>query len=298
MDTATGSDDKNTAPVIDWKNLISHPAADMFPRMLDSEIKSLANSILLNGQMFPIMLTKDGEQILDGRNRVKAYQHPLLEGLEPVIEVYQGPLTPMDYVRSVNWERLHLSQSQRTALAVLLLPEAKRKAAERQQAGETLASVEAKGKAAEEVAKQMNVSKAQVERLAAVQKEAPEVFEAVKEGKSTVRAAHSKLPKKDKGKKAEKKVEKKPASTDGDIDRIIRTIENLQKCSLAIPGASEIVRTFCDADIEYAIDELNDVAVYLDKLVTQIHDAKRLRDNNRAALLAQKAANEIAVAAQ
>lgn len=192
---------------MEWTKLQPHPAADKFPRMVASELESLANSIRLNGQLFPVMLTADG-LILDGRNRLAAYSLAMMEGLEPWIETYSGSLTPNDYVRSVNWERMHLNPSQRASLAVLMLPKAKEEAKQRQgkRTDLTSASVDAEvknGKATAIVSDLMKVSPAQVERAAAIQKKNPEAFERIKEGKSTVRAEHAKLPPTDK--KAAKK---------------------------------------------------------------------------------------------
>src|ERR1700733_8896470 len=181
---------------MEWKELKAHPAAEMFPLMTGSDLESIAISIKQNGQLFPVVLTKEGDAILDGRNRIAAHKLDTLKGKEPWIEIYRGTLKPVDYVRSVNWERMHLSQSQRAALAVLLLPDAIREAEKRQKAGKTLASTEAEvGNAADVVAKRMNVSGAQVERAAAIKDANPAAFEKIKEGKSTVRAEHSKLPK-------------------------------------------------------------------------------------------------------
>ena len=183
---------------IDWQNLKAHPAADLFPRMVGSDLESLAISLKQDGQLFPVILTKDGDAILDGRNRIAAHKLDTLKGKEPWIEVYRGTLKPTDYVRCVNWERMHLSQSQRAALAVLLIPDETRAANERKLSAlkngkSSSASPDANGKAAEVVAKKMNVSPAQVERAARLQKENPEAFEKVKEGKASVKTEHSKL---------------------------------------------------------------------------------------------------------
>jgi hypothetical protein len=253
---------------IDWKNLKAHPAADMYPLMGKADLESLANNIRLTEQRFPVMLTPDG-LILDGRNRIAAYKLPLLEGLEPWIETYTGPLTPMDYVRSVNWERMHLSQSQRTALAVLLLPDARRKAAERELAGKkALASTDAPvGKAVNEVATKMNVAPAQVERLAAVQKEAPEAFEKVKEGKSTVRAEHAKLPKKT------KTTPKKPAPPTT-LDKVLKKIQQSHLLFLDVP-ASEY-SSLSDLDLDFYLDAFIDAQNALSRVV-ELMETERTR---------------------
>jgi len=280
---------EHPTPEMNWKTLTAHPAADMFPLMTASDVESLANNIRLNGQLFPITLTKDGKQILDGRNRLRAYQQPQLAGAEPWIETYKGSLTPVDYVRSVNWERMHLSQSQRTALAVLLLPDEKRKAAERQLAGKTLESTDAKvetGRAAEVAAKKMNVSKRQVERLAAVQKEAPEAFEKVKEGKSTVRAEHAKLPKK--AKAAPKKIAEADQEALGTKDAIKR-LEKVQQSSLSLLDVAASVYAATDTDAEYFIDAFTSVQNTLIELSNGIRKALQERKNLELALAREQA---------
>lgn len=255
---------------MDWQNLKPHEAANLFPLMTPSDRESLANSIRLNGQLFPIMLTKDGTEVLDGRNRLAAYKLPLLEGLEPWIETYQGSLTPMDYVRSVNWERMHLNQSQRAALAVLLLPEAKRKAAGRERSGKALASTDATvGKAAKEVADQMQVSTAQVERAARIKEEAPEAFEKIKEGKSTVRAEHKKLPKK-------KRTRGESPSDSEETKAALRLLEALQKKSLDLSGMSFVIASSA-TNAEYFTEALAGIQETLTSLMARINEENTRR---------------------
>jgi ParB-like chromosome segregation protein Spo0J len=179
---------------MEWKTLEAHPAADMFPLMVGSDLQSLASSIKKSKQLFPVIVGKDGK-VWDGRNRLAAHRLSTLEGWEPWIETYNGDLNAIDYVRAVNWERMHLNQSERARLAVLLSADAKREAKERQLSGKTVAAGEVKGPSADIVAKKMGVSRTQVERAERIRREAPEAFELLGKG-TTVRAEYAKLPKK------------------------------------------------------------------------------------------------------
>jgi hypothetical protein len=267
---------------IEWQNLKAHPAADLFPRMVGSDLESLANSIKRNGQLFPIMRYKDGS-VLDGRNRLAAFGLKVLSKVEPRIETYNGELSAVDYVRSVNWERMHLSQSQRTALAVLLLPEARRKAAEREKAG-TLASADATvGKAAEEVAAQMGVSSRQVERAVQIQKEAPEAFEKLHTSETTVRAEHAKLPKKKKTATPRPIGKSKTNPEDGAVERTPaqlarltgNRLEKLQQCIASMMDEVVTADAYAttDDDMDYFVDALADVQESLARLVRSIKEA-------------------------
>jgi ParB-like chromosome segregation protein Spo0J len=256
---------------IDWQNLKANPAADLFPRMVASDLESLANSIKRDGQKFPIILYKDGS-VLDGRNRLAAFGLEVLSKVEPQIETYNGELSPVDYVRVVNWERMHLSPAQRTHLAVLLLPEAKRKAATREKAG-TLASSDATvGKAAEEVAEVVKVSSAQVERGARIQREAPEGFDKLGTNETTVHAEYAKLPKK-KRKTPRPMVEmSKPKSEDGQltIKQANNQLEKLQEASTSLIGVEFVLRAADDFERDLFVDAFKEVIETLTREVASI----------------------------
>lgn len=193
-----------------WNELKAHPAADNFPLMVSSDLESLAHDIKKSGQLFPIMLTnEETPRILDGRNRLRAFAFLANERkekeksgeqvgpqLEPWIETYKGELKPFDYVRAVNWERMHLNPSQRARLAVLMMPKAQEEARVRMESGR---AADDPCKAAEVAGKLYNVSPRQVEKAARIQKEDPKAFEKLGEKNgSTVNSAYAKLPKKTK----------------------------------------------------------------------------------------------------
>ena len=90
----------------------SHPAAEIFPMMSDTDIEALAVDIVAHGQKEPIV-TWQG-MILDGRNR---YQACTISGIEPITVEWDGIGDPIKYVLSLNLHRRHLSESQRSMIA-------------------------------------------------------------------------------------------------------------------------------------------------------------------------------------
>ncbi len=57
--------------LFDWRaHPKVHPAADLFPLMLESELKELADDIKQNGLQQPVVIWRD--QLIDGRNRLDA----------------------------------------------------------------------------------------------------------------------------------------------------------------------------------------------------------------------------------
>lgn len=94
-----------------------HPAADLFPLIVDDQLRELAEDIRHNGQQEPIWMHEG--QLLDGRNRAVACA---LAGVEPLTQEWEPRAgeTPATFVMSRNVHRRHLSASQRATLAVRL----------------------------------------------------------------------------------------------------------------------------------------------------------------------------------
>jgi ParB-like chromosome segregation protein Spo0J len=109
------SDDLDAAP------LPVHPLADLFPMLPDDELAELAEDIKENGLIHPIVLTNDGEQIVDGRNRLAACR---LAGVEPQFERLNGQ-DPAAYITASNINRRHLTKGQQAMLRAMLYPEPK-----------------------------------------------------------------------------------------------------------------------------------------------------------------------------
>ena len=84
-----------------------HPVADLFPMLPDDELRDLAADIKIRGQLQPIVLDSDG-RILDGRNRFQACK---LAGVEPQFVTYEGD-DPDGYALAVNISRRHMTKGQ------------------------------------------------------------------------------------------------------------------------------------------------------------------------------------------
>jgi len=108
------------------EKLQTHPIADLMPSMSEEEYKNLIEDINVNGLIEPIYLFEG--KILDGRHRYRACVEL---GIEPRFEEYSGN-SPVSFVISKNLKRRHLTESQKAALAVELLPYIEKEAKERQ----------------------------------------------------------------------------------------------------------------------------------------------------------------------
>jgi N6-adenosine-specific RNA methylase IME4 len=91
-----------------------HPIANLFPLMQGAQFTALVEDIKVNGLRHPIVEFEGA--ILDGRNRHRA----CLEAGVPVkTEKYRGK-DPLGYAMSVNLQRRHLNESQRSMIAIKL----------------------------------------------------------------------------------------------------------------------------------------------------------------------------------
>jgi hypothetical protein len=95
-----------------------HPAADIFPMMSDAELQELAADIAQNGLIHSI-ITDNDDQIVDGRNRLKACK---MAGVEPRFEKLNGQ-DPLAYIVSVNLRRRNLTKGQQAMALAMIYPE-------------------------------------------------------------------------------------------------------------------------------------------------------------------------------
>jgi N6-adenosine-specific RNA methylase IME4 len=183
-----------------------HPAADLFPMMVDAELQELAADIRANGQRLPIVLHEG--KVLDGRNRLEACG---IAGVEPRLSEWEGRGgSPVAFVASVNLMRRHLNESQRALFAAELLPffEAEAKARQRAAGGDRR-SEEARTAlrpgadtdpaprkpvaAAAQAAATANVGARTVERAKSVLAKAPELADKIRNGDVTLKQAEKTL---------------------------------------------------------------------------------------------------------
>ena len=179
-----------------------HPAASIFPRMGARDLRGLRDDIKAHGLREPIWTYE--KQILDGRHRWEVCKEL---GIKPQVREYDGD-DPVGFVVSLNLNRRHLSDGQRSMVAAKIANLATGQRADHVQ-GVPI------GLASE----MLNVSERSVKRAKQVQQNGtPRLIEAVEKGEMSVSAAAdvAKLPKSKQAKAmAEPKKKKaKPAQTD------------------------------------------------------------------------------------
>lgn len=93
----------------------THPHAEIFPAMTDSEFARLADDVESHGLLEPIVLLNG--LILDGRHRERACEE---RGVEPRYEEWDEScgVSALEWVISKNLHRRQLTKAQRAALAV------------------------------------------------------------------------------------------------------------------------------------------------------------------------------------
>ncbi len=155
-----------------------HEAANIFPLLTGTEYAALRDDIKAHGLIEPVILYEG--KILDGRNR---YTACLDLGIEPAFEEWKnGNNTPLSYVISKNLHRRHLNETQRGVVADTI-------ATMKQGARTDIASIDAMSQF--EAAKAMNVSRATVQRVAQIKREAPELLPKMESGEMSANEAQS-----------------------------------------------------------------------------------------------------------
>ena len=157
----------------------------------------LRDDIAQHGLLCPVELYEG--KILDGRHRWRACEELGIEC--DLIEVDLDGQSPAQYVWNLNGARRHLTAGQRAAVAVELLPVLKEEAKQRQGTRTDLLPNMVKGEpihSHQKAAEIVGVSKGYVEDAEKIKEEAPDLFEAVKQGTMTIP-------------KAKKQIKKKPA---------------------------------------------------------------------------------------
>lgn len=192
-----------------------HPAADVFPLLDDDELKSLADDVLCQGLQEPIVLTADGKTLVDGRNRYRACDILNIEPAFRKLGEYYTEEMILDYIVSANVKRRHLNPGQLAFVALELEPMYTAAAKERQREhggtapGITFSSARQSEPihAAVKAAAAVGSAASTVYQAKAVARDAPDLAEKVKAGKTTLNDAdrqrkqrNSSLPKPEKPK--------------------------------------------------------------------------------------------------
>ena len=175
-----------------------HPAATLFPMMDEVALQALADDIREHGQREPVILFNGA--VLDGRNRLRACE---LAGVEPQFVTRDDVESPTTFVLSLNLHRRHLTPVQCAALAFKVSGAFAAEAEERARVGNAKGgSAERKSstdsvldfiapkqdsgaRALTQAAKAVGAGREATERMAAVYRDAPEVFAAVESGAIT-----------------------------------------------------------------------------------------------------------------
>lgn len=177
--------------------LEAHPAALFFPLLGEEEFKAFKADIATNGLHEPIWLCD--EKILDGRNRYRAC---LELGIVPAFRPYTGA-SPVAFAWSLNGERRHLTNGQRSAIGVEMLPALHEEAKKRQVGGlrrgvnlpvpANLREREPQREAVETAAAIVGASATNIRYARAVKDRDPGTFEKIKTGELNVWGAYQRV---------------------------------------------------------------------------------------------------------
>lgn len=174
----------------------THPVAQLFPMLSDSELREMADSIKKEGLLNPCV--RQNDVLLDGRNRIAACK---LAGVEPHFSEYAGD-SPVAFIIGANLARRHLEKGQKIALAIEIEPhfaeEAKRRHDEQAKRNLGLPTVEkvppsGTGKSRDQAAKSVGISGKLVSAAKAIKAADPVRFEKVKQGKLSVAKAKKEI---------------------------------------------------------------------------------------------------------
>jgi ParB-like chromosome segregation protein Spo0J len=191
-------------PPVDYSPYEVHLVADLFPLIEGDEFDKLVADIKANGLHDQIVLTHDGKQLVDGRNRFRACKKA---GVEPRFESLDASVSVTAYIISKNLRRRDLDTAQRTALGLQLAPHIQEEARKRQLSGlkqgtQTPVSANLRSrhepnesnakhkKTAEEVGELVGVSTRSMEKGFAIQSKAPEFIEEMSKGGASLESFH------------------------------------------------------------------------------------------------------------
>lgn len=168
-----------------------HDVANIFPMMDDEQFNSLVEDIKTNGLLMPIWLHPDDGSIIDGRNRYKAC---LEAEATPHYKTWDGRGSLVAFVVSLNFNRRHLTSSQRATLAVDVLPMFEKEAHENKKGGRggiLLVEIvpQANAKSRDKVAQIFNTNARYVQDAKKLKENAPALFQAVASGELTITKA-------------------------------------------------------------------------------------------------------------
>lgn len=176
------------------KALEIHPAALVLPKVDKDTFRVLVGDVRRNGVLMAVEL-HDG-RILESRHRARAAAEVGVEF--DAVEVELGGLTLEGYVWALNCARRHLTTSQRAAVAAELLPVLEAEAKKRQGARTdrdycgNVATMSTGERSREKAAKLTGASPRAVQDAKRIKQNAPDQFEQIKQGTTTIAEAKRK----------------------------------------------------------------------------------------------------------
>jgi len=173
-----------------------HDVSKIFLLLEGAEFDQLVGDIETHGLREPILIHPDDGSIIDGRNRHRAC---VQLGVAPQFGEWDGIGSLLGLVLSMNLHRRHLTSSQRAVLALDVLPELEKEAKERQLAtlkrGDVTPDTERipGREAREQAANRVHTNPRYVSDAKAIQKEAPDLLEQIRDGELSLPQAKRKL---------------------------------------------------------------------------------------------------------
>lgn len=231
-----------------------HPAACVMPEMPDKDFDELKADIQSHGLLTMIEIAEG--KIIDGRHRYRACQELGIElTVDNFWEVDLEGMSAGQYVWSLNGNRRHLTESQRSACFYELVGRAAEEKAKERQVRKPKNSVVAtlpQQNSRDEVARAAGVSPRTVQDAATVAKKDPELFSAVKEGKVSASAAAKQV------REREKPADEKPRDPGPppEVASVLRAWHKLESGRMV--AMREMIQTLAPAELTVVSDFLSD----------------------------------------
>lgn len=198
----------------------AHPVAETFPLMSEQALQTLADDIRVNGLRLPILVDSQN-RIVDGRNRYRACE---LAGVAPRFESVTDEAALRSLVRSLNYHRRHLTDSQMAAIGVELEMEREEQAARERNAAAGASAAPGRkasqqidevsaGRATEKVAAIVGTNRQYVSDAKAIRTADPVLFERVKAGETKIPEAKRILKQR---RREQQLIEQEPATIEAD----------------------------------------------------------------------------------
>jgi hypothetical protein len=188
-----------------------HPEAVWMPRRTEAEFSALKAGIEAIGLQIPIKVLKGTSYLLDGSDRLRASRELRRTPTVEYVEIPEGSSVAI-YTAVEGAKRKGLTTTQKVLLALNVMPELKKLAAERQRVGARVREGEENSKASKQAADMFGVSARSVEYALKIQRKRPALFQRMRDGDLELRAARKEME--PNGKAPNTKKPKKPADDD------------------------------------------------------------------------------------